>query len=458
MTTENPTASALNEFGKYSEALTNIIYNLLIANPDLLKQYESQPFQYQELDDFSYGLKGPEYTGASFRSTEKRTWIRTSLLVSKAISQSPDYLECEKYLQDRFGHIYTHSWFGQYLHQLIEIICATPNASNSLAIDALNTKLIRSLSGSELPTSITIELDGLILESREIILEEGIILRQTQKSDFEKPIEPLKGDFFGSPRPTAILELKGVCKRGETGDLSKKAQTILYQLTLFFTCSVQSVLEEMEQESITKAKSAGFSGTRRIRNFAPQTILATDEKQLICFLQTLEIPPHLLSSGNEHQDYLSTAFDRYRDALTEDVVFERRVATAVMGIEALLSSEKQELSFRIQTRTARLLSLFDQSSALEIRSFLATAYGVRSHYAHGGFLTKREKDKIIRAFGDLSVYARNIIGLLRKLIVIFIAIKADKTQLLSLIDDSLIDEDSLTKLKLYTVDATIFYR
>jgi hypothetical protein len=54
---------------------------------------------------------------------------------------------------------------------------------------------------------------------------------------------------------------------------------------------------------------------------------------------------------------LTLAYDRYSDALLQNGIAERRIANAVMGLEALLLDEIQELSYRLGMRTAKALSL-----------------------------------------------------------------------------------------------------
>jgi hypothetical protein len=54
-----------------------------------------------------------------------------------------------------------------------------------------------------------------------------------------------------------------------------------------------------------------------------------------------------------------------------------------MGIEALLSNDNQELAFKMQTRTSKLISNFG-FDPITVRTHLNKAYGIRSKFAHGG--------------------------------------------------------------------------
>jgi hypothetical protein len=156
-------------------------------------------------------------------------------------------------------------------------------------------------------------------------------------------------------------------------------------------------------------------------------------------------------------DYLTTAHDRYKESLLETVPVERRVANAIMGIEALLSNDNAELAFRLSYRAAKLLGVVGYS-ALTVKRYFAKAYWIRSVYAHGGFITEKERQKIERDFAKVDTFAFTIIDYLRALFIICTQIPDDKTGLLSLIDDGFIDKSASSELgkKLSKAKKTFF--
>ncbi|WP_124559106.1 HEPN domain-containing protein [Pedobacter sp. KBW01] len=446
-------------FKTYSGPLADLIIGVLAARPDLVQNgSESQTVQYRELEGYTYAADGPRYARATYQSRIKRTWLQAGLILSEPIMQCPEYTSAEAYLADQYKHQYTPTWFKNYLFQLVALLCEYSDAKENGMADELDNRLIASLYGNELPITITIQLQGLLLESRAIGLADGITLRQPVQSDFEQIIDPLKSDFSHTLDVTAILEIKGASKKDDTSALDKLAEQIVCKLQLFCTCSIHEISYVLEQKSLNQNRTSHRGQNRFNFVFSAVTLKSADERKLKDFIQDLSLPAQLTTPRYQHQDFLTSAFDRYNESLLEKVALERRITNAVMGIEALLSAEKQELSFRIQTRTARLLSLLDEVPALEIRRILATAYSVRSNYAHGGFLDNKAKGKITRDFGELDTFAKAVIDALRKLILIFISIAADKTYMLQLIDDSLIDELSLEQLRDYVMPAATFYR
>ncbi|RKR83315.1 hypothetical protein BDD43_3520 [Mucilaginibacter gracilis] len=163
------------------------------------------------------------------------------------------------------------------------------------------------------------------------------------------------------------------------------------------------------------------------------------------FISKLVVPTNFYAIEKK-VDYLSTAFDRYNEALTENVPIERRIANAMMGIEALLSNDTQELSFKMQTRTSKILGILGFEPLL-VRSHLSKAYSIRSKFAHGGYLTDGDKSKFIQEFTSIDSYGVIIINYVRMVLVTSIAIGLNKNTLISLVDDSFIDDTKAAELK-----------
>jgi hypothetical protein len=82
-----------------------------------------------------------------------------------------------------------------------------------------------------------------------------------------------------------------------------------------------------------------------------------------------------------------------------------------------------------------------------VRTHLNKAYGIRSKFAHGGYLADKDKAKFNADFGNIDNYALLIINYLRVIIIITIASGINKDVLINLIDDSLIDDSRAQELK-----------
>ena len=143
---------------------------------------------------------------------------------------------------------------------------------------------------------------------------------------------------------------------------------------------------------------------------------------------------------------LTIAHDRYKEALFDAIVFENRIATAMMGLEALFLLETQELSYRLGTRVSKIMS-FLKRNPFEVRDFMKTAYSIRSTFAHGSVLTHKEKKRLEGRYKDMGRILTAILDYLRLGILLSFLTDLSKEELLFLIDDSLIDNKKSIELQ-----------
>ena len=106
-------------------------------------------------------------------------------------------------------------------------------------------------------------------------------------------------------------------------------------------------------------------------------------------MKKVELPSSVYVGTQKEPDELSIAYDRYNDSL-ETHILEKRISSAVMGLEALYlsPSERQELTFKLSMRVGKLLSQIGYS-AEKVRKELTHAYDIRSTYVHGKTLTQK---------------------------------------------------------------------
>jgi len=99
------------------------------------------------------------------------------------------------------------------------------------------------------------------------------------------------------------------------------------------------------------------------------------------------MPTTFFEFGITKIDHLTVAYNRYTDALSQNGVLERRIANAVMGLEALFlkSSEDQELVYRLRIRISKLLSLLGYDP-YEVKKIVSDVCTIRSRFVHGGIL------------------------------------------------------------------------
>jgi len=368
--------------------------------------------------------------------------------VVKDIWQVPAYVDAESYLTQHFPEQHAAEQLRQYTFQLFSILFQHKQSFNITAITAHREKLIRMIHDEPHAVRVVAYLSGVILESPEIVINEHIRLRQTQVTDMEQQKHHSSGDVAMIVFPSAILEINTKAKKDDFGAFQPLASHYVNLLRLFKTGSVNNDFTQVEFDTITSSKRMSMGEAPPLRVWQQYVIYWKDEARLLDFLDKFKLPVHERTKPN----YLSTAFDRYKETLLENATFERRVANAIMGLEALLSEDTAELTFRLSNRAALLLSFFDLQ-ALAVRNNLTKAYGIRSKYAHGGFLDEKHRKKIEAEFVSLDQFALTIVNFVRLLYLIITLTTASKKELLTLIDDAYIDGLRRQQLELLLADA-----
>ena len=130
---------------------------------------------------------------------------------------------------------------------------------------------------------------------------------------------------------------------------------------------------------------------------------------------------------------------------------EERIAYAIMGLEALFlrGGESEELSRRLAQRVARILGIIGFNS-IDVYNTMKRGYRIRSAYVHGSTIKKLDHNIV-------NMYAREILDYLRICVILMIKllisnstkknITKQKDEIIELIDDSLIDDESYKILK-----------
>jgi hypothetical protein len=148
-------------------------------------------------------------------------------------------------------------------------------------------------------------------------------------------------------------------------------------------------------------------------------------------------------------DHISIAFDRYKDALIQGGIEERKIAYAMMGLEALFfksSGELQELDYRLRMRMAKVLGNIEYDP-IQVKNAVKEAYNIRSIFSHGGLLSYKQKNRYNEKYqGGVTHLTKTILDFLRESIILSITIKMEKEEWIDLIDNSLIDKESDQKL------------
>ena len=310
---------------------------------------------------------------------------------------------------------------------------------------------LKDLNGENQEYRAEVQLKGLILQPNSIQLDGNVRLRKPNRKDFERET-PVYLSPWGErllEDPTAFLHVT-VYAKGETSSITlqneiDKAVTIL---RLFRVGAVQDMRRTETTDSILSL-SGGTLTRGRLLGSDKYLITKENVKSLKTFwanMKKVELPFSVYSGSQKEPDELSIGYDRYGDSL-EAHILEKRISSAVMGLEALYlsPSERQELTFKLSMRVGKLLNQIGYS-AEKVRKELTHAYDIRSTYVHGKTLTQKQKNRHEKEVGELGQFSKVVMDYLRASIVAWLE-RPSKTSLIQKIDDSFLDSKKEEEIK-----------
>jgi hypothetical protein len=113
-----------------------------------------------------------------------------------------------------------------------------------------------------------------------------------------------------------------------------------------------------------------------------------------------------------------------------------------MGLEALFSEGGDNLRYKLAVRGAKVLAQYGMPS-LEVKAVLAEAYKVRNRFVHGEHFRTNDRDRLAQQAGDVQRFVARLLDYLRLSLVTFVVLRPNKNELLSLIDNALVDSRPL---------------
>jgi hypothetical protein len=399
-----------------------------------------------KLDDFKYDDSGVVVPGAQGDYVNLKSWFRAWEVLEPRIKTNPSYKEALDALQQNYAALPLADWLDNFMKAFIS--ATLPESGKLYKAEQIVGQFLNDLEGGPVSHTAQVFLQGIVLRSEEIEVERGVCIRKPRKEDFETPFPAEIAEHF--PRyPSAIVEMRTVGARERSPQLiQEQVELGVALLRLFNVGSVKWMRYELSCDSIVGPWPHGLL-TSGDKNPARETyvIRAEDEPRLKRFWQTMTpVLPRGIYVPQNGVSHITLAYDRYSDALLFNGIFERRIANAVMGLEALFLKEKQELSNRLSLRVSKLVSLISSRKPLEVRSMLIDAYEIRSTFAHGGNLSNDRKTKVDRKYGSTKALLITLIDHLRVSILATIMCGLGKEALINLVDNALLDPQEQERL------------
>lgn len=436
--------------------LVNDVFSIATAG---LQKKTLSPEPYRcvrwKVTDFEYSDAGITRLSQQDEKFLKPMWHYAVLEVQNEVKKSRVYKEVLKKISESYD--LRKRQIDRFLEKLVSIIAfdiLEKEVEDPSQLDAYVVRFLKDLNKENQESRATVGLLGIIMRPEVLELDENTTLKKTAPSDLEREAMVEEAYMQLPPTPTAIMYIK-VLARGPN-KLQREIHKAIAVLKLFKVGSVRYTQYRMSSESITDITSGTITSGR---GPGPEKYLITDHeveslKTFWSRLRNIVLPDSVYRSP-ERVDHISIAYQRYTDALDVGVL-EKRMASAIMGLEALYlhPGERQELSYRLRLRAAKLLSLSGYDSR-EVYSNLADAYDIRSTYVHGGVLNQKQKTKLKKRHENLVRFLRQILDYLRTSIVVFIVSRQDKKPLIDLIDGTFVDPAKNRELRGIVASASV---
>jgi hypothetical protein len=363
------------------------------------------------------------------------------------IEQSPEYTTALEYLTKIFGERMNNFVLGRLAQKIISDYLYNKKFNES--VDDLINKFFRSVKGEPLTYGADVKLEGIVLRPDKIEISHGIILRKTVKEDLEKEYAYHSLAFSQTRNPThtipsAILRIEFLGTRAN--EIQKKVGEAITILRLFRAGSVKFESYQMFSDSITDMMASGglLSGEATTAN-EKYLITQEDAKSLKKFWEDMHplVEKSLPWPGVTKEDHMTIAYKRYSDALLQNGLVERQITNTMMGLEGLLlkGGEKQELTYRLSNRVAKVLGNLAYDP-LEAKRIIVDAYNVRSLFAHGGQLDYNTKVKLENKYKSVKNLLLHVLDYLRISLIVCLTLHIEKDAFIDIIDKSFIDMKS----------------
>jgi len=399
------------------------------------------------IEDFEYSKEGAKYGSAKGETFEKEFWF--SLIDNvKSYLQS---LDVYSVLKSRIKEKIPNQGIDELDHLLQMFLQRFSYGEiNSSDIDLISKSFEDHLEGKTIQCGANVEFLGLAIEPETIDLQNGVILRQTKKEDVEKEEESYMRNHhnYDHNLPSMIMKITingryGIEVQNKVSDAEAilrlfKVASTRYKGYTFFSGSFNS----------------NFIGTMGTLDNTRPSLVGCIEKyeidNLKKFWNLLKERIVIFTRLGEHSSYRDISYQRYKDAILKNPEsVERRVADCMMGLEAIFlkdGGEQQELSYRLQLRTGRLLGILGHDP-FKIKNLIRDGYNIRSKFVHGSTLEHKDVKKYEEKYEKMDKFLLKLLDVLRIAIVISLMITVKKEEMIDLIDDSFLDNNKETELR-----------
>lgn len=414
---------------------------------------EQELFFKRKVDGFKYDDKGAHIQSWRPERVLKQAWHEAVVIIEQETKTLKIYDEVLKGISDfygmerRSGDYYLARLINEVAREILE-----QRIVDKPKLELYVTSFLKDLSKESRKYKLIAQLNGIILQPDLVQIDGNTLLRKPNLEDVEVQY-PADTFFLAGDKmftiPPAILEIIGEDSSGSLFKPQVEIEEAIAIFRLFRVGGVEYVSFTTYTDSLLGLGLISAE-SMRLEKFEHYLIKSEDVKELQTFwinIKGIGLPIPIHTVGQKTLDELSIAYERYSDSL-EGGIIEKRISSAVMGLEALYlsPSEQQEMSYRLRMRVSKLLSIIGYNPK-EVQERMKDAYNeIRSSYVHGGILKQKDRRKLEKKYGDINEFSRTIIDYLRASIVALLQ-RPSKNSLIQKIDDSFLDSRRETEIR-----------
>jgi len=337
-----------------------------------------------------------------------------------------------------------------YIHYYIERILQkviSEELDDRLLEDYTN-RLIDELEGKPFDMIGVFNVQGLDIEFNEAKLTQNLFLKNGSEEDLDAIN---KFAYFKHNQETEIpnIIMKINIRTTRYYDIYKEINKVLRILRFYIMGDIISSQLIVFTKTVSYPNELDSYDNNKFNIHFKNTLKKKDIDFLTKFIDEINLAVTKIEKNDKYR-FLSIAIERYEWALLEKQLLDRLFLSAVIGLEALFSKEK-ESSVTKQVycfRIAKFLSFFDLNP-LNVKFNFAKAYSFRNNIVHGNIYDENW-------FVNLKEQYTIILNYLR-LSIIFFLLNNDltKNQILNSIDESLLGvndpykiEERINKIKI----------
>ena len=328
-------------------------------------------------------------------------------------------------------------WLEQFVTKLVLSKLDSTFSKDTLVECA--SLFLKELELSSVDHQFIYHLSGIFLESDSVIINDTALIRKVQPKDLEYKtyvfadiFGPTLGHMPSGHMPSAILQISTFTRDERAG--RDCAEKIMNSLRLFKVGSVYPLESIYKKSSVIwpAAEQRSFGRTSYF-NAESYTVKSQDIDVFVKF--TNSIMEKIITTGKEKGYPLFLSLERYTSALLDAIDTDRRLMTAVMGLEALytLRKERGENAYKLGIRVAKMLGKLNYDP-LAVKSRVEKAYALRNDVVHGAPISIDDR----KTMGEILPHILNYLRV--SLVIFLLGQDIGKDRLVALVNDSTVND------------------